>query len=69
MDKQLYSWGRKQRDKSHRKWRVDYHLANDGGGGRWSGYYRTKFGAKVAAFWNVKFASWGGSAVLRNIWI
>lgn len=64
--KQLYPRSRSKyrRDKSGRRWRVDYDLTYDGGGGSWSGYYRTKTGAKVSAWLNVYIKSWGGSAVL-----
>lgn len=41
---------------------VEYDLAYDGGGSRWNGYYKTYWGARAAAFWNVRFASWGGDA-------
>lgn len=61
---QLYPKERKVKDKSHRRYRVDYDLAYDGGGSRWMGYYRTSTGARIAAFWNYHFASWGGSAEL-----
>lgn len=63
---QLYPRECPARDKSGRRWRVDYDLAYDGGGCRWSGYYRTRVGARVAAFWNFYVASWGGSAVLHE---
>ena len=49
-----------------RRYRVDYDLAYDGGGSEWSGYYRTRAGAKVAAWWNVHVSSWGGTAVLEG---
>ena len=43
---------------------VEYDLIYDGGGSFWRGYYRTYFGARVAAFWNLHFGSWGGKAEL-----
>lgn len=64
MGEQLYPRPRKERDKSGRLWRVEYALAYDDGGAKWIGYYRTKFGARHAAFWHVNVRSWGGTAVL-----
>lgn len=62
--RELRTW-----DLSGRRWRVDYWLAYDGGGGEWSGYYRTRRGAKLAAWWNYHLASYGGSADLIDQWI
>lgn len=54
-------------DHSDRRWRVDYELIYDyGGSGKWTAYYATRAHAKLAAFWNVRIASWGGSAVLTD---
>jgi hypothetical protein len=64
VSERLYPKEKQYRDKSGRRWRVDYDLAYDGGGTSWKGYYRTRWGARVAAWWNYHFASWGGSAVL-----
>lgn len=66
MGTRLYPRPRRHKDKSGRPWRVDYDLAYDGGGQSWSGFYRTIVGARIAAFWNVQVASWGGSAVLHR---
>lgn len=56
-----------QERKYHRPWRVDYELAYEGGDlGCWSGYYRTYTGARIAAFWNQYFASYGGTAILHH---
>lgn len=55
---------RKARDVSNLPWRVDYDLAYDGGGSRWSGYYRTRTGARLSVWWNLHMRSWGGSAKL-----
>ena len=70
---QLYPPPRRERRKARRQakqearpWAVRYDLAYDGGGSKWDGYYRTRFGAQLAAFWNVRIASWGGTAVLRE---
>ena len=46
------------------KFVVEYDLAYDGGGCSWNGYYRTYSGARLAAFWNLHFGSWGGKAEL-----
>ena len=43
---------------------VEYNLAYEGGGGRWNGYYKTYWGARLAAFKEVHISSWGGSAEL-----
>jgi hypothetical protein len=62
---QLYP--RPKRDKSHRRWRVEYDLAYDGGGsGYWQAYYSNKLFALVATWWNVHISSWGGSAILYD---
>ena len=67
MSKQLYPRPRREKDKSGRRWRVDYDLAYDGGGsGPFINYYRTRKGAKIAAFWNIHVSSWGGSAILTD---
>lgn len=55
---------RPEKDRTHLRWRVDYCLAYDGGHGEWSGYYRTRTRARIAAWWNFHIASWGGSAKL-----
>lgn len=55
---------RRQARREMRRWAVDYDLAYDGGGSTFTSYYRTRGGAKIAAFWNAHIASWGGTAVL-----
>lgn len=57
---------RRQLRAEKRRYRVDYDLAYDGGGSEWSGSYRTRAGARVAAWWNVHVSSWGGTAVLET---
>lgn len=47
-----------------RRWRLDCDLAYDGGGTSWKGYYKTRTGARLAAWWHYHYASWGGSIVL-----
>lgn len=47
-----------------RRWRIDCDLAYDGGGSEWSQGYRTKIGAKIAAFLHYHVFSWGGSIKL-----
>lgn len=52
----------------YRKWRVEYReliYGGDGGGytSSWDGYYRTKIGAKIAAFYHWYLGSWGGGTV------
>lgn len=56
---------RKEKDHTDRQWHVYYDLTYDmGGSGPWCGYYRTRIGARIAAWWNVRIASWGGTALL-----
>lgn len=44
---------------------IEYDLAYEGGGGRWDGYYKTLWGARLGAFWESHFPnSWGGSAII-----
>jgi len=66
MRKQLYPVERKPRDRSHLPWKVEYDLAYDGGGSRWSQYYRWYWQARLMAFLNYHVFSWGGSAVLYD---
>ena len=61
-----YPRERPYNEHTERPWRVDYDLAYDGGGSRWSKHYRTRLGARVSIWRNLYIASWGGSAVL--IW-
>lgn len=61
-----YPKPRKERDKSGRRYRVEYDLAYDGGGSEWIGYYRTRLVAAVAIRFNRHIASWGGTAVLYD---
>ena len=62
----LYPRPNRARDKSHRRWRVEYDLLYDGGDQQWLGFYRTKAGACIAAWWHRIFSSWGGSAYLTD---
>ena len=66
MNEQLYPRPCKLKDKSNRRWHVDYEITYDGGGSNWSGFYRTYIGARIAAWWNVHVASWGGNAILYD---
>lgn len=67
MAEQLYPRRNKvPRDLSYRRWRVDYDLTYDGGSVEWTGYYSKLVQAKLAAFWNVRVSSWGGSAFLTD---
>lgn len=50
--------------KRRAKFVVEYDLVYDGGGASWKGYYRTYFGSRIAAFYNLHFGSWGGKAEL-----
>lgn len=60
----MYPKPRRERDNSGKRWRVDYDLAYDGGGSRFSVYYSSKRVARYCAWWNVKIGSWGGTAIL-----
>lgn len=64
MEEQLYPKYKPVVDHSDRPWGVKFDLAYDGGGSRWTGYYRTRLGARISAWWHYHIASWGGSAVL-----
>ena len=66
MSEQVVLYPRKKyyRDKSGRRFRVKYDLVYDGGSAEWDGYYRTYWGARVAAWWHQHFSSWGGTAIL-----
>ena len=55
---------RRQVRREQRRYRVAYDLLYDGGGGEWTGYYRTRVGARIAAWWNVHVSSYGGTAAL-----
>lgn len=43
-------------------WKVEYDLAYDGGGSRWSKLYRSRRWALIARWWNLNVSSWGGLA-------
>lgn len=49
-----------------RRYRTHYNLAYDGGGSEWDGYHNTYFCARVAAWWNIHIASWGGQAQIYD---
>lgn len=59
---------RKRDPKLHRRWRLDCVLVYGGDGGgaaaTWSKGYRTRLGARIAAWWHYEIASWGGSVKL-----
>lgn len=63
---QLYP--RPKRDKTLRRWRVDYKKPRYyyGGSEHWSGYYQFKILALIATFWNVNVSSWDGTAFLYD---
>lgn len=64
-EKSAYKKAMKLAKKKRRsKFVVEYNLTYDGGECSWNGYYRTYFGARLAAFWNLHFLSWGGQAEL-----
>lgn len=63
---QLYPKEKKPRGVSHRRWRIDAYLAYDGGGTGWTDYYRTLWGAKIAAWYHYHLASYGGSIELTD---
>lgn len=51
-----------EKKKARARFVVEYDLAYDGGGNRWDGWYKTYWGARTAAFWNLHVSSYGGSA-------
>lgn len=55
---------RRQERRERRRWAVEYDLIYDGGSAMFRGHYRTRIGARIAALWNARIASWGGTAVL-----
>lgn len=62
----LYPKEKKVKDVSHRRWRLDCELAYDGGGSKWHDYYRTLWGAKIAAWFHYHIASYGGHIELTD---
>lgn len=51
---------RKRRSKENRAWMVRYNgLVYDSGRASWTQYYHTKTGARISAFFHVRFKSWG----------
>lgn len=69
MSEQLFPRPRRTpKDKSGRRWRVKYDLTYEGGGGEWSGYYRSKTMSFVCAWFNVYVASYGGTAIRIDQW-
>lgn len=60
----LYPKEKRRKEKVNYKHWVDYSLAYDGGGSKFTKYYRSRFNARVFAWWHVHIASWGGTAVL-----
>lgn len=57
---------RVKNNKMGRRYWVEYDLAYDGGGSRWTGYYKWLWIARIAMFYNVRIGSWGGSAKLLD---
>lgn len=66
MTKQLYPKVKKSLDHSHRRWRVDYNLTYDYYTDEFTLYYNTYLWMRWCVFYNVKIASWGGTAVLTD---
>ncbi|ASR80121.1 hypothetical protein PQB77_gp60 [Arthrobacter phage Correa] len=54
----------KDHPKPSRRYLVQYDLIYDGGSSEFDRYYRTYFGARIAAFYHTKIGSWGGDVVL-----
>lgn len=50
---------------AHRRWQVRYEdmVYESGVSSSWTAYYRTRWGARVAAWWHQRVASYGGSSV------
>lgn len=59
---------RRRRDRSHLRWRVEYHhMVYEGGGtASWNGYHRTRLGAHIAAWWTQNVSSYGGEVTLTD---
>lgn len=64
MSETLYPKPKKERPETPRRWRVDYGLIYDNGHVQWSKQYRTRRGAKIAAWWHRYISSYGGTVVL-----
>lgn len=54
--------------KHWRRWRVEYRLVYDDGQADFDLYYKTRFGAKVCAWYHKYIRSWGGTAILFDQW-
>jgi hypothetical protein len=67
MSVRLYPKEPKIKDTTGRRFHVTYFLCYDLGSEEWVGYYRTKIGARIAAWWNVHIFSWGGTADLDDM--
>lgn len=67
MSERLYPKEPKIKDTTGRRYHVTYSLAYDYYPQEWVGYYRTKIGARIAAWWNVYVFSWGGTADLDDM--
>jgi hypothetical protein len=63
MTKHIYPNYKTKRYDPHldRRWRLDCDLAYDGGRSRWSKGYRTRPGARIAAWFHYHLASYGGT--------
>jgi hypothetical protein len=67
-----YEAGKRKRERQARRlerhrrrpWWVVYDLAYDGGGSEWTGYYKARWQALVALWWNRHVTSYGGEARL-----
>lgn len=66
MGKQLYPKVSKTKDTSHRRWKVDYNLTYDYYTDEFTLYYNKYLWMRLCVFYNVKIASWGGSAILTD---
>ena len=55
---------RRERRMARANYRMEYDLAYDGGGSAFNEYYKTRWGARIAAFFHLHVLSWGGSAEL-----
>lgn len=69
MSKELFAKKeRPKKDKSGRRWRVDYKdMTYDyGASSSWTDYHRSKAVAIIVAWWTKYIASWGGKVTLTD---
>lgn len=61
---------RPKRDRSDLRWHVHYEdMVGEGSRlSPWTGYHRTRFGARIAAWWNQNISTYGGVVTIEDSW-